>query len=82
MEEQMTYSGHKHAHVKDCTQNFNNKVFATWDNKMLHLWSMVDGAKLAVIKMVEITKTHCGISAVAYSHKRRVSGHLHILNIY
>ena len=68
----MVYTGHKHAHVKNCLQNFNNKVYVTWDNKLLHLWSMEDGTKKSVIKMVEITKSHCGISAVAYSHKRRV----------
>ena len=72
MEEMMTYSWHKHAHVKNCIQNFNNKVYATWDTKVLHLWSMIDGSRVAQIKIHEITQTHCGIATVAYSHKRRV----------
>ena len=70
----MTYGGHHHAHVRDCVQNFNNKVYATWDSKALHLWSMADGSREALIKMVDLPPfTHCGISAVAYSHKSRVS---------
>lgn len=51
MEEQMTYTGHKHAHVKNCLANcianFNVKVYASWDSKTLHLWSMADGSRVA-----------------------------------
>ena len=48
------------------------RVYGTWDFKSLHLWSMDTGAHLKTIKMMEETRTHCTISAVAFSHKYRL----------
>lgn len=49
------------------------RVYGTWDFKSFHLWSMETGARTNIVKMIDVTKTHCTISAVAFSHKYRVS---------
>ena len=49
------------------------RVYGTWDLKSLHLWSMESGAKKNVVKMIDVTKTHCTITAVDFSHHYRVS---------
>ena len=48
------------------------RVYATWDFKALHVWSMDSGARVGIIKMIDVTKTHCTISTVAFSHKYRL----------
>ena len=48
------------------------RVYGTWDFKSLHLWSMETGARTNIVKMIDVTKTHCTISAVAFSHKLRL----------
>jgi hypothetical protein len=37
------------------------------------MWSKKTGKKTRIIKMIDLTKTHCGISAMAFSLKYRVS---------
>ena len=49
------------------------RVYGTWDFKSFHLWSMETGARTNIVKMIDVTKTHCTISAVAFSHRYRVS---------
>jgi len=73
IEEQISYCGHKQIPVQEFTQNLNNKLNVTWDTKYVHLWNMGNGKKKAILKMIDLTKTHCQISAVAFSHKYRVS---------
>ena len=73
MEEQVVYYGHKHMQIKGVLLNKNNNVYVSWDPKTLHIWNTQTGKKQHTIKMIDLTKTHCSISAVAFSHKYRVS---------
>ena len=36
------------------------------------MWSMETGNRDMMIKMIDLTKTHCTISAIAYTHKYRL----------
>lgn len=47
-------------------------MYVTYDPKAFHMWSMEDARRIKSVKMIELTKTHCTISAIAYSHKFRL----------
>ena len=48
------------------------REYGTWDQKSMHMWSMETGARTNHLKLLDVTKTHSSITAVAFSHKYRL----------
>ena len=49
------------------------RLNVSWDAKQIFFWNKITGKTEGNIKMIDLAKTHCSITVVAYSRKYRVS---------
>lgn len=71
MEEFIKY-GHHSNEIIGFTENLNNKINITWNQKEMHFWHKESGKKLRGIKIADMSRSHTTISTISFTHKFRL----------